>query len=81
MLAMPESALVGASLLLYGLPLAGLLLAGFGAMLFDPADWLVVAAATLGLFAGFKIAARITQGIERRGQAPYISEISANPEP
>ena len=80
MLAMPESALVGASLLLYGLPLAGLLLAGLGAMLFDLAEWLVVAAAVFGLFAGFKVAARITQRIERRGPAPYISEIGANPE-
>jgi len=81
LLAMPESALVTASLLLYGLPLAGLLLGGLGAMWFDPAEWLVAAAAALGLWAGCKIAARITRGIERRGQAPFISSVGANPQP
>jgi sigma-E factor negative regulatory protein RseC len=80
-LAIPESALVSASLLLYGLPLAGLLLGGLGAMSFALAEWLVVAAAGCGLFAGFKVAALITQRIELRGQAPHISEINVNPGP
>jgi len=80
-LAMPEAALVSASLLLYGLPLAGLLLAGLGAMLFDPAEWLVVAAAGFGLFAGCKVSARAAKRIELAGQAPYIKQISVNPAP
>lgn len=80
-LAMPESALVRASLLLYGLPLLGLLLGGLGAMLLSLAEWLVVVTAGFGLFAGFKIAARITRGIEVQGEAPYIREISVNPGP
>jgi sigma-E factor negative regulatory protein RseC len=78
-LAMPESTLVRASLLLFGLPLLGLLLGGLVAMLFALVEWLVVAAATFGLFAGYKVAARITRGIELGDQAPYIKEISVNP--
>lgn len=78
-LAMPESALVSASLLLYGLPLLGLLLGGLVAMLFALAEWLVVVAAGCGLFAGCKVAARVAKRIELAGQAPYIKEISSNP--
>ena len=80
-LAMPESALVRASLLLYGLPILGLLLGGLGAMLFALAEWLVVAAAVFGLFAGFKVAARTAQRIELGDQAPYIRGINVNPGP
>jgi len=81
MLALPESALVRASLLLYGLPLLGLLLGGLVAMLFALAEWLVVAAAGLGLFAGCKVAAHAAKRIELSGQAPYIRQISVNPAP
>jgi len=78
-LAMPESALVHASLLLYGLPLLGLLLGGLGATLFALTEWLVVATAGFGLFAGCKVAARVARRIEMAGQAPYIKEIGVNP--
>ena len=80
-LAMPESALVRASLLLYGLPILGLLLGGLGAMLFSLAEGLVVAVSVIGLFIGAKVAAGITQRIELGDQAPYIREVNVNPGP
>ena len=80
-LAIPEAALVRASLLLYGLPLLGLLLGGLGAAMFTVAEWLVVAAAGFGLLVGCKIAAQIAPGIEVNGNTPYIREISVNPGP
>jgi len=76
-LALPESALVSASLLLYGLPLLGLLLGGLGAELFALAEWLVVAAAACGLFAGFKFAPLMARRLEPGGQSPYIREVKS----
>ena len=80
-LELPESALVRASLLLYGLPLSGLLLGGLLAAFLALPEWLVVAIALFGLFAGFKIAARFTQRLEQAGQAPYIRAMRVNPDP
>ena len=80
-LALPESALVRASLLLYGLPLLGLVLGGWLAMLLVLPEWLVVAIAGAGLFAGFKIASLGTRKLEQQGQAPYIRDIRVNPGP
>ena len=84
-LELPESALVKASLLLYGLPLLGLLLGGLLAALLaellTTPEWLVTVIALLGLFVGFKIAARFTQRLEQAGQAPYIRAMRVNPGP
>ena len=80
-LELPESALVRASLLLYGLPLLGLLLGGLLAALLALAEWLVTVIALFGLFAGFKIAAKFTQRLEQAGQAPYIRAMRVNPGP
>jgi sigma-E factor negative regulatory protein RseC len=79
LLELPESALVRASLLLYGLPLIGLVFGGLLAALLGFAEWLVVSIALLGLFAGFKFAARTTRRLEQGGQAPYIRDIRVNP--
>ena len=79
LLELPESALVRASLLLYGLPLFGLVFGGLLAALLALAEWLVVGIALVGLFAGFKLAARMTQRLEQGGQAPYIKDIRVNP--
>jgi sigma-E factor negative regulatory protein RseC len=79
MLELPESALVRASLLLYGLPLFGLVFGGLLAALLALAEWLVVGIALLGLFAGIKFAARTTRRLEQGGQAPYIRDIRVNP--
>ena len=78
-LALPETALVRAILLLYGLPLFGLILGGLLAAMITLPEWLVVSFALFGLFAGFKIAARTAQRLEQPGQAPYISDIRVNP--
>jgi sigma-E factor negative regulatory protein RseC len=79
LLELPESALVRVSLLLYGLPLLGLLLGGLLGALLALAEWLVVGIALVGLFAGFKLAARTTRRLEQGGQAPYIRDIRVNP--
>ena len=79
LLELPESALVRASLLLYGLPLFGLVFGGLLAAMLALAEWLVVGIALFGLFAGFKLAARTTRRLEQGGQAPYIKDIRVNP--
>ncbi|MDC1286264.1 SoxR reducing system RseC family protein [Gammaproteobacteria bacterium] len=79
LLELPESALVRASLLLYGLPLLGLLLGGLLAALLAVPEWLVVGIALFGLFVGFKLATRTTQRLEQGGQTPYIRVIQVNP--
>ena len=79
LLELPESALVRASLLLYGLPLLGLVLGGLLAALLAVPEWLVVGIALLGLFVGFKFASRTTQRLEQGGQTPYIRVIQVNP--
>lgn len=80
-LSLPESALVRASLMLYGMPLLGLLLAGALAILVAVPEWLIVVSAGVGLYAGIRMAARSTRTLEQRGLAPYISEIRVNPGP
>ena len=81
LLSLPEAALVRASLMLYGLPLLGLLAGGSLAIALSSAEWLVICGAALGLFAGFRLAARGTQKLEQRGFAPHISDIRVNPGP
>jgi sigma-E factor negative regulatory protein RseC len=79
LLELPESALVSASLLLYGLPLLGLVFGGLLGALLGFAEWLVVSIAFVGLFAGFMFAARTTRRLEQGGHAPYIRDIRVNP--
>ena len=78
---MPESTLVKTSLLLYGLPLLGLVLAAAIAAMLALGEALVVIAALGGLFAGFRIAASMAKKLEHGGGAPYISKIRVNPTP
>jgi sigma-E factor negative regulatory protein RseC len=78
LLELPESALVRASLLLYGLPLLGLLLGVLLATLLAIPEWLVVSIAIFGLLTGFKLAARTTRRLEQQGQAPNIRDIEVN---
>ena len=79
-LELPESALVRASLMLYGLPLIGLVVGGLLATFFALPDWLVACASLAGLYCGFRLASKLTQGLEQGGQAPYIREIRVNPD-
>ena len=56
-LAVPEARLVRASMLVYGLPLLGMLIFGLIAhTLFVSAEWLIVIAAIAGFAGGFKLA-------------------------
>lgn len=78
---LPEAALVRASLLLYGLPLLGLLVGAVLAASLALPDFVVAAIALCGLFGGFRIAAYFTRGLEQAGQAPYIRAMRVNPDP
>ena len=79
-LALPDSALVRTSLLLYGLPLAGLLVTGGGLQVAAAPEWVVVTGALIGLYAGFRLAALGARRLEQSGLAPYIRGIEVNPE-
>ena len=78
-LALSESALVKASLTLYGLPLLGMVLAGMLCSLVSAPEWLVVVAAFCGFFAGFRLASRTTSRLEEGQLMPYIVNIRVNP--
>ena len=81
LLALPEAALVRSSLLLYGLPLLGLLCGAALAIMMGFSEALVVSGAVLGLFAGLRLAAHRARKLEQSGFAPYISAIRVNPGP
>ncbi|MDH3389314.1 MAG: SoxR reducing system RseC family protein [Gammaproteobacteria bacterium] len=76
---MPESAVVRASLSVYGLPLAGMIAAGLPAALYDLADAWVAIAAFTGLFAGVKLASRLARRLEYDRLTPHIVEVRLNP--
>ena len=80
-LGLSESALVKASLTIYGLPLLGMVCAGFLATLLTASEGLVVVAAIAGFFVGFKIAGFIIYSLEGPQFRPYIIDIHVNPGP
>ena len=77
-LALPESALVSASLALYGLPLLGLVLGGLLASLVFRPEWLVAVVAVAGFLAGMSAASVRARRLEESGQTPYITSVKAN---
>ena len=77
---MPESAVVTASLSVYGLPLAGMIVAGLAADLYNLADTWVAIAAFTGLFAGVKLASRRARRLEHGRLTPHIVEVRLNPQ-
>ena len=79
-LGLSERALVRASLLLYGLPLCGMLLAGMLAYAwFEPPEWIVVLASAVGLCAGLRGARRCSAGLPPEGLNPQIIAVEVNP--
>ena len=80
-LVLPEAALVKTSLLLYGLPLLGLVFGGSLAASLSLSEPFVVVLSLCGLFAGFRMAAWRASILEDRGQVPYISNIRVNQRP
>lgn len=79
LLALSESALVKASLTLYGLPMLGMVMAGLLAVSVGAAEWLVVVAAVSGFYAGYRAAVYLTSRLEDGRLTPYIMEIRVNP--
>lgn len=78
-LALPENTLVKASLMLYGLPLLGMILAGSIAYgLFDAPEWLVALASGGGFYAGFRLASNYSQKLPRGVLIPGIVGIDVN---
>ena len=80
-LALSESALVKASLTLYGMPLLGMVLAGLLAVAAAAAEWLVVVTAVAGFYSGYRVAAFLTNRLEDGQLKPYIVNIQLNPGP
>lgn len=80
-LVLSESALVKASLTLYGLPLLGMMLAGLLAASVVATEWLVVVAAVVGFYGGYRVAAFLTNRLEDGQLTPYIVNLEVNPGP
>jgi len=78
-LVLSESALVKASLTLYGLPLLGMVLAGLLAASVAAAEWLVVVAAVAGFYGGYRVAVFLTNRLEDGQLTPYIVNLEVNP--
>ncbi len=74
-----ESAMVKASLAIYGLPLMGMMVAGLFAALAELADAMVALVSIAGFFAGFKFARYYSQTLEQDRLTPYIVDIQVNP--
>lgn len=79
-LGLSESALVKASLAIYGLPLLGMVGAGLLAALAAAPEVVIALAAAAGFFAGYKFAGFITNALDAEQFAPYIVDITVNPE-
>jgi len=79
-LGLSESALVKASLTIYGLPLLGMVGAGLVAVMVAAPEVVVALAAFAGFFAGYKFAGFVTNALDAGQLAPHIVDISVNPE-
>ena len=79
-LGLSESALVKASLTIYGLPLLGMVAAGLLASFAVLSEALVALVAGVGFIVGYKIAAYISRALEHDRLTPYIVDIQVNPE-
>ena len=79
-LGLSEAALVTSSLLVYGLPLIGMLLVGLVASTFALPEWQVAMVAAVGFVAGFKLASGLSRLLSSDSLAPKIIDIHVNPE-
>ena len=79
-LRLSESALVRASLVLYGLPLVVMLAAGLLAAVAGVGDLAVAAVAIAGLYLGFRLAARYSARLDRHDLKPQVVDIRTNPD-
>ena len=81
LLGLSERALVRASLLVYGLPLAVMVVAGLLGALAGLAEPWIALACIAGFFAGFRYASHLARGLEANPLTPYIVDIRLNPGP
>ena len=79
-LELSEAALVKSSLLVYGLPLIGMLLAGLVATSFALPEWQVAIITGVGFVAGFKLASSLSKMLNSNLMAPKIIDVHVNPE-
>jgi sigma-E factor negative regulatory protein RseC len=77
-LGLSESALVKASLTVYGLPLLGMVVAGLLASFAGLSEVMVAFATGIGFIAGFKFAGYFTRALEHDQLTPYIVEMRVN---
>jgi sigma-E factor negative regulatory protein RseC len=80
-LGLSESALVRASLTVYGLPLLGMVIAGLIASFAIESDVLIALAACAGFIGGYKFARYLSHPLEHDPLTPYIVDIRVNPGP
>jgi len=80
-LGLSESALVRASLTVYGLPLLGMVVAGLIASFAIESDVLIALAACTGFIGGYKFARYLSHPLEHDPLTPYIVDIRVNPGP
>ena len=78
-LGLSETALVKASLIVYGLPLLGMIVAGLLASFTIVSEALIALAAVVGFIVGFKLAVYLSYTLEHDQLTPYIIEIRVNP--
>ncbi len=77
-LQLSESALVRASLALYGLPLVGMLAAGVAAALAGLPEPAVAVISICGFYLGFKLSSRYAARLDRDDVKPRVADIRAN---
>ena len=78
-LQLAESALVRASLTLYGLPLIGMLAAGLSAAIAGMPELAIAAVSIAGLYLGFRLASRFAARLDGAGVKPLLASIEVNP--
>ena len=79
LIGLSEAALVKASLIVYGLPLLGLVGGGLLAALAGLGEGWIALASVAGFAGGFKIGAALGRGLEGSPLTPHIVEIRLNP--
>lgn len=81
LLGLSETALVRASLTVYGLPLLVMIVVGLLAAVLGLGEVWVTLSSVAGFLAGYKLASRMTNSLEADRLTPYIVEIRVNPDP
>lgn len=81
LLGLSETALVRASLTVYGLPLLAMVVAGLLAAVLDLGETWVTLSSIAGFIAGYKFASHLTKRLEADRLTPYIVDIRVNPAP